>query len=166
MATDKIGNLIIGYKKPGGEGIYMTIETRDFGKMELNEDELVVFRSPIYGFEALERYALLSDDETAEGLMWLQSVDEPETCFILLDPVEVGIDNYSPELPEDIAAMLELESMPAVRLIAVVPADFRDTTVNLKSPIIINPKNKLAAQVILDADYPIRMRLFESKEEA
>lgn len=141
----------------------MTIMTRDFGQLELDEGQLLDFRSPIFGFDSLRKYVLLSDDQTGAGLMWLQSVEQPDTCFILLDPDEIGLD-YKPALPEDTVKLLEIEKPAAIRLIAVVPAEFRQTTVNLKSPIVINTDKQVAAQVILEDDYPIRMQLFSSEE--
>ena len=41
-------------------------------------------------------------------------------------------------------------------VLMVIGETFRDSTVNLKSPVIINHKTNLAVQVILDQDYPIR----------
>ena len=52
-------------------------------------------------------------------------------------------------------------------LITVIPEDLRRSTVNLKSPVIVNPSSMVAAQVILDEDLPIRFPLFNNaKEEA
>ena len=42
---------------------------------------------------------------------------------------------------------------------------FRQSTVNMKSPVIINHKTNLAMQVILDQDYPIRMPVFGPESE-
>ena len=139
----------------------MTIETRDFGSMELDESAVLEFRVPIFGFEDLRRFVLLSDDEAGPGLLWLQSLEEKDTCFVLLDPDSMGLD-YTPQIQPEAAQLLQLEQGDGVitRVIAVVPQDFRQTTVNLKSPVFINQKKQLAAQVILEADYPIRMQLF------
>jgi flagellar assembly factor FliW len=46
----------------------------------------------------------------------------------------------------------------------VIGETFRNSTVNLKSPIIINHKTNLAVQVILDQDYPIRQSIFSQGE--
>ncbi len=138
----------------------MTITTRDFGVIELDEKEQLEFKAPILGFEDMKKYVLFSDDEAGPGLLWLQSVEDSQVCFILLDPQEIGL-QYTPEIGEDMMELLSLQSQPLVRVVAVVPEDFRDTTVNLKSPVIINPENKWAAQVVLDADYPIRLPLFD-----
>ena len=141
----------------------MTIKTRDFGPIELDENAVLEFSSPILGFDQLRRYVLLSDEEVGAGLFWLQSLEDESTCFILLDPLDLGLEYY-PQVPRDVAQELELgEEDSVVRLIAVVPQDFKDTTVNMKSPIFINPKSQRAAQVILDADYPIRMRVFDEE---
>lgn len=142
----------------------MTIETRDLGRVEVAEEEILQFVSPIFGFEGLERFALLSDDEAGGGLLWLQSIDKPDICFILLDPVELEME-YHPVLQQDTMEMLQLQDPKeaGLLLIAVVPGDFKQTTVNLKSPVVINRPKRVAAQVILEADYPIRTRLFESE---
>ena len=50
-------------------------------------------------------------------------------------------------------------------LIMVVKDDFRERTVNLKSPVIINLKNNKAMQIILEDDYPIRYQLFKAGKE-
>lgn len=142
----------------------MIIETRDFGTMEIDEKEMLVFMDPVFGFEDLTKYVLLSDDETGAGLMWLQSAEKAEVCFILLDPEEFGLD-YQPDIPENAAKELEIKEACAIRVIAVVPDNFRKSTVNLKSPIVINLENKKAAQIILEADFPIRMPLFEEERE-
>ena len=140
----------------------MTIETRDFGVLDIDEKEMLSFVLPVFGFESLTKYVLLRDDEAGPGLLWLQSIEEPDVCFILLDPEEVGLE-YNPEVAAETVRALKLEQAPMVRLIAVIPQNFKETTVNLKSPVLINLNNKTAAQVILEADYPIRMRLFDEE---
>ncbi len=143
----------------------MTILTRDFGEMELDSKAALEFRAPVLGFEDLRRFVVLSDDEAGPGLMWLQSLEKQDVCFIMLDPQEIGLD-YAPEISREDAELLDLKEAPVVRVLAVVPPNFMDTTVNLKSPILINPARRWGAQVVLDADYPIRMRLFGGEESA
>lgn len=141
----------------------MTIKTRDFGSIELDENAVLDFCAPIFGFEELQRYVLLSDEEMGAGIFWLQAVEEQNTCFILLDPHSLGLE-YCPKIPEDEQKSLDVLDEPVFRLIATVPEDFKKTTVNLKSPIVINPEKRRAAQVILEADYPIRMPVFGTGE--
>lgn len=134
----------------------MIIETRDFGKMDICEQGILEFKLPILGFENQKQFVILYDDEMGDSFAWLQSVTDKNTCFIIIDPAIV-FEDYRPELPADILKKLEVSSNDAaLRCLMVVPNDISAATVNLKSPLIINPTKKLAAQVVLDADYPIR----------
>ncbi|MCI8441149.1 MAG: flagellar assembly protein FliW [Provencibacterium sp.] len=142
----------------------MKIRTRDFGEMEIHESEIVNFRQPLFGFEGSSRYVFLHDDEISEQFVWLQSVDEEEVRFIMVDPATVS-DSYQPKLSQETMQMLGDEEYMCW-LIVVIPDDFRKATVNLKSPVVVNPSRMVAAQVILEEDFPIRFPLFhDGKEE-
>lgn len=143
----------------------MKIKTRDFGDIEICDSEIVTFLQPVFGFEGSSRYVFLHDDEISDQFVWLQSVDEEAVRFIMVDPATVS-DSYRPKLsPETMRMLGEEEYM--CWLIAVIPADFKKATVNLKSPVVVNPSRMVAAQVILEEDFPIRFPLFHAgKEEA
>ena len=49
-------------------------------------------------------------------------------------------------------------------VIAKVPADYKHTTVNMKSPIVVNKAQRRAIQVILPLDYPFRMPIYTPRE--
>lgn len=144
----------------------MNIKTRDFGELEIDEKEIIHFRQAIFGFEKLTKYVLLCDDEVESPFVWLQSVEAENVCFILMEPDMAHFAGYAPSLPEEVVKLLELKdtAAAAMRVITVIPQHFQDATVNLKSPIVINPALKCAAQVILEADYPIRARLVAQGE--
>ena len=137
----------------------MKIETRDFGEMEIDPEEVVEFISPIYGFESLRRFVLLYDDNIPP-FTWLQSIEEPRVCFIMVDPA-IAAKDYAPQLPEDTKKLLQIEKTEDTvwRALTVIPHNFADSTMNLKSPVVINPANKCAAQIILEADYPFKAPL-------
>ncbi|MEG0271889.1 MAG: flagellar assembly protein FliW [Hydrogenoanaerobacterium sp.] len=146
----------------------MKIETRNFGALEIDEKEIITFCTGIYGFEEYKEYVLLYDDDIGLPFMWLQSVKAKDVCFILTDAETVGITDYAPHLSAETRIELKLygDDEPVFRLITVVPEHFIDATVNLKSPVVLNPKNKLASQVILDENYPIKARLVPQTEGA
>ena len=145
----------------------MTINTRDFGVLEINEQEIIRFCSPIYGFEQLDSFVILYDDSIDGPFSWLQSIEQEDVCFILTDP-SVAAERYAPVLSKADAKALELAAgeQPVYRVIMVLPENAREATVNLKSPIVINPAKKCAAQVILEEDYPIRAKLMAGEEDA
>ncbi len=144
----------------------MKIETRDFGIVEIQDNNIITFKQPIYGFEEYTQYVLVTDSNMGNGICWLQSIEQKSVCFILMNPLQVRKD-YAPVVMQDI--LITLQAAPEDDLdcwvIAVIGETFRRSTVNLKSPIIINHKTNLAMQVILDQDYPIRMPIFGPESE-
>lgn len=137
----------------------MEIMTRDFGAMDIDRNSILKFELPILGFEKYRDFVILYDKETGDELAWLQSVDKSDVCFIMIEPSRF-ISGYAPALPADALEKLELSAENAVlRCLMVVRNDIEDSTINLKSPIIINPEKKLAGQVILDEELPVRARI-------
>ncbi len=143
----------------------MKIKTRDFGEMEINEDTIITFPDGIIGFEDTARYALISP--LGEGVfpMWLQAVDSVEPCFVVYDPMEICPD-YKFEISDEEQELLKMPDSNSYRCLAVaiVPEDYRKTTINLRCPIIINIKEKIAAQVIL-TDYDFKTPVYAAAEE-
>lgn len=139
----------------------MNILTRDFGEIDVSPEDIITFSSPMFGFEDLTRYIFLFAEENT-NIVWLQSVDNPHICFILADP-KIVADSYAPHLSRDIRAQLG-EGDCLFWLVVVVGQDFRDSTVNMKSPVVVNLHTKRAVQTILDEDYPIRLPLAGSQE--
>lgn len=140
----------------------MTIETRDFGTIELSEDKIYHFTQPLFGFEQYTDYAVLHDEEIGENIVWLQSTQEAQLCFIMMDPNAVA-EGYSPALPPEFDELLGGGDC-FCWVIAVVPEDFRESTVNLKSPVFLNPENRRGAQIILEGDYPVRSPITKGGE--
>lgn len=142
----------------------MKIETRDFGILEIDTNEIITFKQPIYGFEDLSKYIMLSDNNIGEHFIWLQSVEDKNTCFILSNP-ELVLSGYHPDVPAEIRKLIgsQTEKDIVYWVITVVPSDFELSTVNLKSPIIMTTASKYAAQIISDDDYPIRMPLINNE---
>lgn len=143
----------------------MEIMTRDFGQVTISDEGTIRFVSPIYGFEKYTEYVLLSDTNIGESFIWLQSVQEPDLCFILVDP-RLTYPHYAPSLSEEARQDLSRKGLnnPVYWAIAVIPQEFRKSTINLKSPVLIDPDSKKAAQVILDEDYPIRAPLIPQEK--
>lgn len=135
----------------------MTIKTRDFGEITVADSEVLEFARPIYGFEQLRRFVLLSDEGVGKDLVWLQSIEDEEICFILVNPL-ISVPSYAPHISGDVQIALGKGGL-VPWCIAIIAADFKESTLNLKSPIIINPFTKLAAQIVLEEEYPIRQRI-------
>lgn len=143
-------------------GRSMKYQTRDFGELDIPDTNIFEFIQPPFGFEEQSRFALLYDEEVGKEIAWLQSLEQPETCFILFDPSSLS-SFYQPRIPESFEQELG-EGELVCWVIGVVPGDFKQTTVNLKSPVVLNIQAKRGAQIILDQDYPVRYVLMQEAE--
>jgi flagellar assembly factor FliW len=139
----------------------MKLNTRNFGEIEIDENKLVTFDETIPGFPNSRRYAFLFDEDKNSPFCWMQSVDQGEVAFALLNPVDV-LPDYNPKVTaEELAILGEVDmSEISVYNILVVPPRIEDITVNLKAPIVINLNTKKAIQIILSDDrYKVRHNL-------
>ena len=132
----------------------MKLFTRDLGEIEIDEKDIVTFTGPIFGFEKYRRFVFLYQEEIVENFIWLQSVEEPELCFILVQP-DLITDHYQPQLPKEAKTLLG-DGDWMCWLIVSLREPFQDSTVNLRSPIVVNPELRQAAQFVLEGNLPIR----------
>lgn len=132
----------------------MKINTRDFGEMQIDDNTILEFVSGIIGFEDTKKYTLISPLGEDKFPMWLQSVEDTQPCFVVYDPMQIYPD-YSFEITDAEMQELKISEDTPYRCLtaAIVPDDYRKTTINLRCPIIINTKENLAAQVMLQEDY-------------
>lgn len=132
----------------------MKLNTRDFGEVNVPEADVYHFTQPLFGFEEYTDFVILHDNEIGEHIIWLQSVQEPGLCFILMDPTGMS-DAFAPQLPEGSDKLLG-EGDCLCWVVAAIPQDFKNSSVNLKSPVFFNTATRLAAQILLESDYPVR----------
>ncbi len=139
----------------------MQINTKDYGIMTVAEDDIIQFPYGVYAFEDRKRFVML-DARADAGVMQLQCVDAQTPRFIILDPF-LFLEDYAPNLPLETLHKLKAISPDQLSffVIAVIPENTQSATVNLKSPVVINFKERIGMQVILDnPDYSVRFRLF------
>ena len=135
----------------------MIINTRDFGEIDVQTENIYRFSQPIFGFEEFTEYVILHDEEIGENIVWLQSTQNPGLCFIMMDPSGLSAD-FTPVLPAEAHKLLG-EGDCYCWAIAVIPQNVKESTINLKSPVFLNPNTHLAAQIMLEGDYPVRFPL-------
>ena len=141
------------------------VETRDFGKISVNKEDVIHFSNGIYGFEKYKKYVILKDN-LEDDVMFLQSLDNMELSFVLIDPYAI-FQKYEPILNEEDLAELDVtnESDLKFLVIAIIKENIKNSVVNLRSPIAINPRIKLANQVILQNTYPLRYNIILAEED-
>ena len=146
----------------------MLIKTAVLGEVEVSPEDIINIPDGLYGFDCRGEFAVVRKQEEDVTLMWLQAVRSGVPCFVVFNPYEI-IDGYEPILEHRDMNFLGCDSVDELDflVIAVVPEDVRDITVNAKSPIAINKKDRRARQVILaNRNYPIKFPLFAKDKEA
>ncbi len=143
----------------------MKYATRDFGEMEIKASSILHFAQPPFGFEKYKTFALIYDKTIGSSIVWMQSLEEPALCFLLMDPTPLEA-FFAPKLSEAGEKLLgkTLDGTYECWVMMSIPGRAQDTTLNLKSPIFINPQTNCAAQIMLEQEYPVRFPLPGQKE--
>lgn len=141
------------------------VNTRDFGEIKVNETDIITFPNGLFAFEDMKEFILITPKGEDEFPMWLQSVESADLCFIVFDPQKI-FDSFKPKLDKNTLSLLQIDDLSKARFlsIAVIYDDYIKTTINLKSPIVINAEKLIGAQVILDESYPFKHPLFSEVE--
>lgn len=141
----------------------MLLNTRHFGEIKVDEENIVSFAEGLPGFEQLHRYIVIDNSDEESPFGWLQCIDEPELAFAVVNPFAIMKD-YDIQLPDYVAESLGIEKPEdvAVYSIVVVPDDISKTSMNLKAPVVVNNLNKKGVQIVLDTDkYSVRHYIVE-----
>ncbi len=129
-----------------------------------NNEKVFTFAKGIPGFSEITRYTYV---QQISPFSILQSVEQPEISFILLDPFAY-FQQYEVEIPEDVIDELGItnEEKVVVRNIVSWNKLPQHRTVNLVAPMIFNLETMQAKQIILqNTDYTIRHPLQPVKSE-
>lgn len=144
----------------------MIITTTRFGKVQIAQEDVINFPEGILGFNDLRRFVLL-DDPNDEIFAWLQSCEVPDIAFPVLEP-EIFAPEYKPMLTKTDNESLRLEGGQRPRAFAIItiPEDPTLMTANLKAPILVNVKLRLARQCVLqDNQLQIREAIFAKLQQ-
>jgi len=126
----------------------MKVDTKAFGMVEVDDRQKIKIPEGLYGFEDYVEYVLL--DAEKQPFYWLQSVNDRDTAFILINPFLFRPD-YEVNIPNDELENIGIKSPEKALIFAIVtiPPDGSAMTANLQGPIIINRDNMTGKQGIL-----------------
>lgn len=139
----------------------MRIESKAYGPIEISERQVITFPVGIFGFDRLHEYALL--DAAQQGFYWLQSLEDPEIAFILLNPYDLRPD-YVLDVPDEDLESIDYENDEDILVFAIVtiPEDESKISANLQGPVIINRVEQLGRQAIsLDSRWHTKHLILE-----
>jgi flagellar assembly factor FliW len=148
----------------------MILATKYFGELECAEDALIDFPEGIPGFEHARQFVCL-EQPIARPIVYLQSVTEPDLCFLTM-PARSLETSYEVQLSTEEAERLHLNPGSAkigedVACMAIVSAEpGTDATANLFAPVVINIRNRIGLQVIQShSQYDFRHPIASCAEE-
>lgn len=140
----------------------MIVKTGRFGELTVGDDEIIHIPNGLLGFPEQTRFCLVDPgDETL--ILWLQSVEQPDFAFALLEP-KIFRPDYTVRLSAAELRELKLENInqSAVFSVLTIPEDITQMTANLKAPLVINLKAQIARQVVLqENEYSIKHPMFK-----
>ena len=128
----------------------MKIKTLQFGEIDVQKSKLIDFEQGLPGFEELRQFVMINADG-AGPVYWLQSVEEPQIALSVVDPFEL-VPDYALELGDQELDALQLEDERELMVlgVTVIPKDIRKMTVNLAAPILINTRQGIGKQIVMD----------------
>lgn len=147
----------------------MKLQTKYFGEINYEAEECLSFPVGLFGFEEEHSFLLLPFHGSENTLLCLQSTVTPALAFVAVDPFTLN-PGYTPDPSPAQLESLDVEKAEDLSYytLCVVRNPVADSTVNLKCPVAVNSKTRVARQLILETgDYDMRHPLaeFHRKEE-
>ena len=140
----------------------MKISTSRFGELDVSNKEIISFKEGLLGFEHLKKFFIVDPgDQTL--ILWLQSSEDGNVAFPIIEP-KIFLPNYDVKLVPAEIASLNLESVKDIWVYSIltIPQDITQMSANIKAPIVINNKTKIARQIVLqDSKLEVKFEMYK-----
>jgi flagellar assembly factor FliW len=140
------------------------ILSKRLGAVDLDEAAILHFPVGLPGFERCTRFALLEPPPSAP-ILFLQSLDQPEVCFLAAPVTAIDPAYQLAMTPED-SNSIGIESEEDLVCLAILaPAEDGRFTANLLAPVVIDRKTRRAIQAVrVDSRYSHQHPLAAAEE--
>lgn len=135
-----------------------TVRTR-FGDVEYHPDKTIHFPKGLLGFESLREFMVMPS-ENEDPLICLQSLEDPQVAFLLVDPKRYFPD-YRIDIGQQEAGVLGLDQDDDYCILTMITVHpDQSVTLNLVAPVLYAPRTQLALQKVLEnTEYSVRTPL-------
>ena len=129
-----------------------SFQTKNFDVISYSEDSVVEFPNGLPGFDAMRCFLALQFEDS-RPLVFLQSLEDPELCFLTF-PIGVVESNYRLSVNAEERQQIGLPLSRPLRIgedvLCLVVVSLRESgpTANLLAPVVINLGNRKAIQTI------------------
>lgn len=132
----------------------MKVETYLFGAVEVDPAKIIEFPKGLVGFEQNKRFMLVHEDGSVQPASYtLQSLDDPNLAFQIVDPVTLGF-NYELNLSDAETALLKSPAPEDVQVMQVLfkqeDGGQSQITPSLRAPLLINTKARVGLQKVME----------------
>ncbi len=144
----------------------MKVKTSRFGELDVPRDKIIHMPLGILGFQNSFNYFILDHAEDSP-FKWLQSADEADLAFVIIDPylfkpdynVEVSNDDLAPIQTGDISDIV-------IAVLVSIHGDPRLMTANLLAPLLVNYKKMLGMQTVMNnSSYTTRCNILDEMQK-
>jgi flagellar assembly factor FliW len=133
------------------------VKTTRFGLVEI--DNVITLPNGVYGFPELTKWTLIHHDEKSP-FRWLQSIDDGQIAFVVIDSHYVAPKNYRENWQISDAGKI------AFIIVTVTPKP-SDMVMNLRAPVFVDLDQGTGEQVILQSkEYTTRHKLMDAVKRA
>jgi flagellar assembly factor FliW len=123
------------------------ISTSRFGDIKVEPGQLVSFPQGLIGFTGPARFALLPHESNA-AFYWLQSLEESDVAFLVVDP-SLFFKDYQVQIREETQQDLDLADAKDGQCLVICNRVGDWLTGNLLGPLVINTRTRVGQQVVL-----------------
>ncbi|OFI06508.1 flagellar assembly factor FliW [Clostridium acetireducens DSM 10703] len=142
----------------------MKLNTKYHGIIEYSEKEIINFKKGLPGFENLKKFILFTVEEN-EIFSILHSIEDSQVGIVVMSPFIVCKD-YQFKLEKQQIKELNIKSEKDVIALVTVTlsSNIKNITANLRAPIVVNIKDKIGEQIIIEKeDYKIKYPIFQEE---
>lgn len=144
----------------------MKVKSELYGELTYEKKDVIHFPDGLPGFRDEKDFALFPL-EPESPFSFMQSLDKEQLYFIMVNPF-LFFQDYDFEIPQPVMEKLMIQDIKDVQVynIVVVKDPFERSTVNLLAPVILNGKEQLGKQAVLNqTNYSRQQRLFTGFEK-
>lgn len=142
----------------------LRLSSERFGEITYTSDAIMKFTHGLTGFEDLQDFVIV-DISGCEPFQWLIAINSPTIGFPVL-PAKLIDTDYEVQMREESELMYGLDAEHSlVYIIATLPANLEESTLNLRAPILIDAHKNTGQQIIMMSDeYSAEYPLFQTMD--
>ena len=131
------------------------IERLGLKNFQIDPETLITFPEGIAGFEQCKRFKLFHEEGKAT-IFWLQSLDDTNVLFSIVEPESFDIE-YQIDLSDADCELIDLQRPEDAAVVVIVyrnEAEGGTIAANTRSPVILNLRSRKGMQKFLREVHP------------